>query len=157
MSADIETTKILSFLSSEWVHYPNPVNLAAILEIFGQQNATATLFCRSQDEGVPKRKPVQPMEIDGCENIRNVWRGDIKLCQNFDLAARDMAIDAQLSCDAREILLKHLQGNNAAPGSPVFCHQIAGTTLFGWCRFVVGVEEDIGVEKTTNAHEPRRD
>lgn len=153
----METSKILSFLSSERVYDLNPIYLAAILEIFSQQNATATLFGRSQDERIPKRKPVQPMEIDGRENVRNVWRGYIKLGKNFDLATRDMGIDTQLSCDVHEILLKHLQGNNAAPGSPVFCYELAGTTLFGRCRFVVRVDEDVGVEKTTNAHELRRD
>lgn len=97
------------------------------------------------------------MEIDGCENVRNVWRGNIKLGQNFDLAPCDMGIDTQLSCDVYEILLKHLQRNNATPGSPMFCYEIAGTTLFGRRRFVVRAEEDVRVEKTTNAHAPRHD
>jgi len=97
------------------------------------------------------------MEIDGCENVSQIRRSNIKLSENFDLAPRDLGINTQLSCDVHEILLKHLQGNHATPRSPVFCHEIARTALFGGRRFVVGIEENVGVEKTTHAHEFRRD
>lgn len=141
----------------ERVHDLNAINLLAVLEIFGQQYATASLFCRSQNQGIPKGKSVQPVKVDGGKNVSQFWRGDIKLRQNFDLAPCDVGIDTQLSCNVEKVLLKHLQGNNATPSSPVFCYEVTRTTLFRRCRLIVGIEEDVSVEKTTNAHEPRRD
>jgi len=145
------------FLGLEGIHNLNAINCATVLEIFRQQNAAASLLSRSQNQRIPKRKRMQPVEIDGCENIRNLRCGHIKLGQQLHLPARDARIDMQLSRNVYEILLQHLQGNNASPGSPVFGHKVARPSLFSGRRFVVRVKKDVGVEETTNAHEPRRD
>ncbi len=100
---------------------------------------------------------MQSMEIDGGENIADLRGSNVELGQHLHLAARDARINVQLSREVHEILLQHLQGNNASPGSPVFCHESARASLLRRCRFVVRVEQDIGIEETTSVHESRRD
>ncbi len=97
------------------------------------------------------------MEIDGGEDIRNVWFGHIKLGQKFDLTARLARIVLQFSRDRDKILLQHLQRNNASSVTAMCVPQIARDTLF--CRgvVIVRVDQDISVEETTSVHGSRPD
>ena len=65
---------------------------------------------------------MQPVKIDGSEDIGDFRSGDIELGEQFDLPARDARIDMQLSREVHEILLQYLQRNNTSPRLPVFCH-----------------------------------
>ena len=97
------------------------------------------------------------MEVNGSEDIGDFRSSDIKLGEYLELAAGRSRINLKLSRDGDEIFLQHLQRNNASSRTPVLGHQIAGTSLFHGRRFVVRVNEDVGIEEATSAHEPRRD
>ncbi len=100
---------------------------------------------------------MQSLEVYGREDVGHLRRGDIKFGEYLDFAARDKRIDVQLSRDIHEILLEHLQRNYTRSLPPVLCHEVARASLFSRVKFVVRVEEYVGVEEATNAHEPRRD
>ncbi len=100
---------------------------------------------------------MQPVQVDGGENIGDVWSGDVELGQHLDLAARNAGVDMQLSREVHEILLQYLQGNNTGPRSPVIGGEIARASLLRGCRFVVRVKEDVRIEETTSVHESRHD
>ena len=51
-----------------------------------------------------------------------------------------------------EVLLKYLQRDDSAPGSPVLGNEIDGAPLFRGCGLVIRVYEDVGVEETTDGH-----
>jgi hypothetical protein len=48
----------------EWVYDADPVNRSLLLQVFREKHATARLFGRSQDQGIPKGKAMQPVEIN---------------------------------------------------------------------------------------------
>ncbi len=97
--------KTRSFPLSERVHDLNAIDLAIFLEIFGQQDAASRLSGRPQNQRIPKRKPVQPVEVNGGEDIADGRSSYIELGKYFDLPARNAGIDMQLSRDVYEILL----------------------------------------------------
>jgi len=100
---------------------------------------------------------VQPMEVNSGQNIVDFKRSNVKFGEYFDFAARDKRVDMKLSRDINEILLQHLQRNYSRSIPSVLCHQIARASLFNRSKFVVRVEEYVGIEEATNAHGPRRD
>lgn len=100
---------------------------------------------------------MQSVEIDRRQDIGNLWYSDIELGKQFDLSARDAGIDMQLSRGIREILLQHLQGNNPSSSLPVFGYKFARAALLQRGRLIVRVKQDVRIEETTSAHEPRRD
>src|SRR5271169_2043245 len=63
----------------ERVHDLNPIHFTALLKVFREKNATTGLFGGSQNQSIPKRKPVQSMEVNGGEDIGNFRGGDIEL------------------------------------------------------------------------------
>src|ERR1700730_9252004 len=59
--------------------------------------------------------------------------------------------------DGDEVLLQHLERDNARSVAPVLRGQIDRAALFRRRTFVVRVYENIGVEKATSVHGFRRD
>ncbi len=82
-----------SFPLSERVHDLNPIDFATFLKVFGKQNTATGLLGRAQNQSIPKGQPVQSVEIDGSEDIGDVWSGNVELGQHLHLAARDAGID----------------------------------------------------------------
>jgi len=100
---------------------------------------------------------VEAMQVDGCEDVCDLGSGDVELGEQFNLASGNARIHMQFPCDRDEILLEHLQRHNSSPRSPVFGYQIEGGPLFRRRRLVIRVDENIGIEETTSAHESHRD
>ena len=95
---------------------------------------------------------MEPVQVDRRKNIREFGDGDVKLRQQFDLAAGNGRIDAQISRDGNKVLLQYLQRYNSSPRAPVFGHQVERFPLLGRRSLVIGVDEDVGVEKATSGH-----
>ena len=85
--------KIMSFPSAEGIHDLNAIDGAIVLEIFGQQDATASLLCRSQNQSIPKRKCMQPVEINRCQDVCHLGNDYIEFRKYFDLPPREGRID----------------------------------------------------------------
>ena len=71
----------------EWVYDVNAIDLSRFLHVFRENYATASLFGGPQDQGIPERKPVEPVQVDSGKNVRDLGCSDIELSQQFDFAA----------------------------------------------------------------------
>ena len=132
------------------------VDVSRILHIFRKKNGASGLLGCANDEGVPKGQPVKPVQINGGKDVRNFGGSDIELGQQFDFAPRNAGIHAQFPRDCNEILLQHLQRHHTRSGAAVFGNKLDRSPLFRRGRLVVGVDENVGIEKATSAHESRR-
>ena len=95
------------------------------------------------------------MQIDCRENVGNLGYSDVKLGEEFDFATRDLGIELELSCHSDEIFLENLQRNDSCSVPPMLVHEIAGAALFGGRVVIIGVNQNVCVEKATSAHEFR--
>jgi hypothetical protein len=141
----------------EWVYDVNAIDLSRFLHVFRENYATASLFGGAQDQGIPERKPVEPMQVDSSQNVGDLGCSDIKLSQQFDFAASDTRINVEFASDSDEILLEHLQRHDPGARTPVLSNKVEGASLLRRCSFVVGVDKNIGIEEATGAHEFRFD
>jgi hypothetical protein len=141
----------------EWVYDVNAIDLSRLLHVFRENYATASLFGGPQDQGIPERKSVEPVQVDSGQNVGDLGCSDIKLSQQFDFAASDARINVEFASDSDEILLEHLQRHDAGARTPVLSNQVEGASLLRRCSFVVGVDKNIGIEEATGAHEFRFD
>ena len=139
----------------ERVYDTNPVDLSWGLQVFSEKHTTAGLLGSPQDQSIPKSKTMKPVQIDGGQDVGNFGSGNIEFGKQFDLPTCDARIHVQLLGDGYEILLQHLQGNDSGSRSPMFGYQGESTPLFGWSGFVVRIDENVGIEETTSAHESR--
>ena len=48
------------------------------------------------------------MQVDRCENISDLWNGDVKLSQQFNFSPSDLSIYLKFACDGNEVFLQHL-------------------------------------------------
>ena len=62
---------------------------------------------------------MQPVEIDGGQNVCDVRRGNVEFGQELYFAARNGRVNVQLTCDCDEILLQNLEGDDAGAGAAV--------------------------------------
>ena len=97
------------------------------------------------------------MEVGGGQDVGNLGSGNIELGEQFDFTARNARINVQFTCDRNEILLQHLQRHDTGARPAVLCYKVDGASLLRRCGLIVRVDEDIGVEEATSAHESRRD
>ena len=100
---------------------------------------------------------MEAVEIDGGEYVVEVWGDNVEFGQQFNFPASDFGVYVEFAGDGDEIFLKYLQRQDAGSRSPVLDNKFDSSTLLRRRSLVVGVNEDIGVEKTTIAHESRRD
>jgi hypothetical protein len=63
---------------AERVHDLNPIDFTAFLEMLGQSDATASLLRRSEHQSIPKRKRMQPVEINRCQDVCHLGRDYIE-------------------------------------------------------------------------------
>ena len=87
----------------------------------------------------------------------NFGRSHIELGEQFDLPASNNRVNMQFARDGDEILLQYLQRNHARSAAPVFRQKVEGASLLCRCRPVVRVNQNIGVEEATSAHESHFD
>jgi hypothetical protein len=99
-----------------------------------------------------KRKPVKTVQVDRGENVCDFGSGDVELGEQFDFAARNARVHLQLPRHRHKIFLKHLQRHNSGPPPPVLHHKIEGPLLFRRIRFVIRVNQDVGIEEATSRH-----
>jgi hypothetical protein len=138
--------------SLERVNDSNPIDLAPVLHVFREEHDAAGLPCRADDQCVPEGNLLQPMQVDRCKNIGHVRCDNVELSQQLHLAARDAWIEAELSRDGNEVFLEHLQGNNTTSAATLLCDEFDGTALFGGGSFIIGINQNVGVEEATDAH-----
>lgn len=123
-----------------------------MLHIFGKKYGAAGLFRGADDEGVPKGKVVEAVQVDGGENVGNIGRGHVELGQQFHFASSDGRLYAQLAGYGNEIFLQHLERDDAGAGAAMFGYKFESAALFGGRGLVVGVNEDVGVEEAAGGH-----
>lgn len=97
------------------------------------------------------------MKVDSSQHIRNVKNNDVKLGQQLHFAARNGGVEAQLLRSGHKVFLKHLNGHDTCFGTTMFGQQLQRALLFRWRSLVIGIDHYVRVEKTTSAHEFRRD
>ena len=84
-------------------------------------------------------------------------RGNVELGEQFNFSASYAWVHMEFSRDRNEIFLKYLQRHNSRPGTPMLRHEFEGPPLFCWRCLVIRINENIGIEEATNAHESRLD
>jgi hypothetical protein len=141
----------------ERISYPKTFDPPLILKILGKQHRAACLGRRSQNQGVPEGKPVEPVEINCGDNIRDIRGGHVKLREQLYFAAGAMWIDSKFACGNDKVFLQNLQRNHACSFPPMLSEKIERDPLFDWVRIIVDINEHVRVEEVTIAHEFRHD
>ena len=77
---------------TKWIYDTDSINFTGVLKILGEEHATASLLCGAHHQGVPKRKPVKPMQIDCGQNVGDAVSSHIKFSQQFDSSAGNLSI-----------------------------------------------------------------
>jgi hypothetical protein len=52
-----------------------------VLHIFSQKNAASALAGAADHQRIPAGETVQPVQVDGGENVADFWLGDVKLSE----------------------------------------------------------------------------
>jgi hypothetical protein len=86
------------------------------------------------------------------QNVCDLGSGDVELGQQFDFAAGDDRVYAQLFRHRYEVFLQHLHGYRSGSGTAVFGYELEGAVLLCRRGFVVGVDEDVGIEEAAGGH-----
>jgi hypothetical protein len=142
---------------SEGVYDFQPVDLSHVLHIFGENHAASSLFGCAKNQSIPERKPMEPVQVDGSENIGDLGGGDVEFGQQFNLAADNGCLYAQFPCGRDKIFLENLKRHNPRPRATVFGDKIKGPALFRRRRLVIRVDQDVRIEEATSAHESHPD
>ena len=82
---------------------------------------------------------MQAMKINCCKYVGNSGFGYFEPCVNLDLLTDQSTVELELSPGCYEILLKHLQRNNACIMCTMFLDQVKSLTLFDRIGFIVGI------------------
>jgi hypothetical protein len=118
-----------------------------MLEILSAENARSRKLGGTKNHYIPEGDFMKPMKINGGKNIARCRLGDLEARKDLSLLSRQAGFDFQLFCSVREILLENLNRNCTCIVVKTLCDQAQRALLeFGSSR-VVGVEEDVGVEK----------
>jgi len=100
---------------------------------------------------------MQPVQVNGSENVGNSRSGDIELVQQLYLSPGYAYVHFQLGGDRDEVLLQNLQRDDTCTCAAMFRDQLQGPSLLRGNPSVVGVDEYICIEEATSAHGSRRD
>lgn len=131
---------------------PNAVDFLCPLHVFRNKYAAPRLFGRTQNQSIPKRKPVKAMQVDRGENVGDFGSGHVELGEQFNFAAGNARVHTQFPRERHEIFLKHLQRHNSGSPAPVLRYQIEGPLLLRRIRLVIRVNQDVGIEEATSRH-----
>jgi hypothetical protein len=123
---------LLSILP-EGVYNLHAIDESSCLQIFGEEHFTPSLLGHPHDQRIPEGKPVKAVEVDGGHDVSKLRSSNVKLGQQFNLAASNRRFNVQLLGDRDEILLQDLERNNAGPCTPVLCQEVKGASLLRRC------------------------
>ena len=70
-----------------------------MLHVFGEKFAATCLLCATKDERVPVGDSVQPVKIDGGQDIGNFWFNNLEQGIKLNLSTRKTCVKHQLSRD----------------------------------------------------------
>jgi hypothetical protein len=88
---------------------------------------TAGLLGSANDERVREREVVQPLKIDGGQDVTKVGTEDVELGQEFELPPSNPNIKVQFTSNRHKVLLQNLHRDNTATTTSVFCYESQGT------------------------------
>jgi len=142
---------------AEGIDDEQPVEVAFVLKVLGEENAATGLLCRVDNQCVPEREPVQTMQVDGGQNISCIRNDHMEVCEQPDLALCDRGIKLQFARNGNEVLLQDLNGNHPGPCTAMFCKQVEGAAVLSRSRGVIRIDQNVRIQKATNAHGVRRD
>ena len=142
---------------AEWIDDTQSIDLSRVLQVLRVEHGAASLLRSPQHQSVPERELVQAMQVNGRKNVGQAQDGNVEFSQQLDLAAGNLRIDVELPGDRNEVLLQDLQRDDPRARQPVFRDQLQRAPLFRRRCPVVGVNQNIGVEEATSAHEFRFD
>ncbi len=111
----------------------NSLHLSRCLQVFGEENPTASLLSHAQDQSIPERKSVEAVKVDGWQDVSKLGSSNVELAKQFHFAASHRGFNVKLPRDGDEILLQHLERNNAGPRAPVLSQQVKRPALLGRC------------------------
>lgn len=134
------------------IHDLQAVDVSAVLHVFREKYGAAGLFGGTDDECVPEGKVVKAVQINGGEDVGDIWSGDVELGEQFDFAAGDGRLHMQFSGGGDEIFLQDLERDYAGAGAAMLGYEIDGAALLGGRGLIVSVDEDDGVEEATSGH-----
>jgi hypothetical protein len=136
----------MNFLEKR-IHDRNPVNGPAVLQIFGQKGTAATLFGGENYESIPEGETVQPMNVDGREDVPDRRLNDVKPGEELNPLLGQSRFELEFSCGGEKVFLKNLNRYESGPHAEVICDQCDGFGLFGRVSGIVSIDEDFGIEK----------
>ena len=90
---------------------------------------------------------MQPMKVDGCENICHDRLYQDETGVGLDLLPHMFCIKAELARGIYKIFLQYLQRNHARPLFCMLQYQCKRTILLCRIRKVIAIEKDIRVQK----------
>ena len=86
----------------------------AVAHILSKHNLTFGAFCGNDNQGVPKRNPVEYMAVHGTFNKFRRNQNSFKILKCMDKAFCSKRFDPHLFCGDNEEFLKNLCRNNPA-------------------------------------------
>src|SRR5262249_9913821 len=114
-------------------------------------------YRRASDyEGIPERKAVQAVQVDGGEDVDDFDPHEREAREQLHLAPGDLRRHSQLTGCDDEILLKHLARNHTLGFPPAGLDDRQGGLPLPWLVTIVRVDEDVGIQKATSGHGSRR-
>jgi hypothetical protein len=132
--------ELMLFLEKR-IHDRNSVDGLVMLQTFSQKDLAPTLFGGADYEGIPEGDAVQPMKVDGGQDISDRRLNDVKACVYLHLLPRECRIDTQFSRGIYKILLEHLDRHYACSLSLVFQHEFKSSCLFCGGSGVLAIEQ----------------
>ena len=97
----------------EGIDDANAFEFAVFLEVFGKKHGTAALLRSAQDQSIPERNAMKPVQVNRCQNVRKIWGNHVKFCQELDLTPSDILGDVEFSSSGDEIFLQDLHRYHA--------------------------------------------
>ena len=102
-----------------------------MLHIFGEDYATSSLFGHAQYQRIPIRKSMEPVQINGSDNVADSWLCHIEHSEDFNFPACCASIKSQLAAGRNKVLLEHLQRDYSCSRTRVLVENFQSLLLFG--------------------------
>ncbi len=99
---------------------------------------------------------VKTVQVNGRENILQVRSDNVEFSDQLDFAPRPFSIDAEFARRNHKVFLEDLERNDARSIAPVLDEEFARAPLLDRIGIVINIDQDIGIEEATSAHEFRR-
>jgi hypothetical protein len=76
----------------------NSIDDLAVLHIFGEKHAAPGLLCAAKDQRIPKRDAMEPMQVDGGENIAYFRFRYVEPGEKFNSSLGQHRIELEFAC-----------------------------------------------------------